>query len=622
MTATVAKELLDLLSTTPPLQLESTDSYKGRSPLPPKTCLGAGRYILGELIGQGSFGLISAAIDTRSNQVIAIKEFFPAECSRHPQRLFPLAPKHWSPGELSILKEQFKQEYSALERFARPGIVKVYDLFEENGGLFMVMERLTGRTLDNILKEHQSLSEAQATYVVGRLAATLQAIHLSGLVHGDIKPENLFLTNSAEIILLDFGSVNRYLSHDKKAPKFLTPGYASPEVYQANQVTHPASDVYAVGATFYELLTGHAPPESIERLEGVRLPSPSYYGKDVSPETIATLTKLLALPKDKRPQNASELTKLIAQEDGEVIADPSLLQPLAPWIGHASSLRHLVVTQDGEHLASADKSGQLRLWSLKEACCIGVIEFGVEIIDLAVNFNGSIISIALGDGRVSLLDFASGRVLENIRDQIPFASCLAFSPNQDLLACGLATGEVVLYQIGSLQKAKAIRDPKASINSIAFSSSGRLIALASNDRTLSIFDLKTKKRIRHFSAFTRPVQSVVFYNKGQFIISGGGDLMLKIFDVRHDDLFRTLKGHEAMVWSIEVIDEYELALSCSNDRQLRLWDLRSFKELGHHQAGEGWLQTLAYHPASKTIYTGGAEGVIYRYQLSELAIKR
>ena len=621
LTGSLANELADMLFALPSYQLDPEDDRTGREPLPEGTHLSRERYVLGEEIGAGAFGIIYAAIDTRNNQSLAIKEFFPKGCQRGDDGV-PRPAADWGEGELRTLTEQFKEEFRVLERFERPGIVKVYDLFEDGGGLFMAMERLRGATLEDVLHFHVKLKETQALYVIRQLTKTLETIHLSGLIHGDIKPENLFLTYTAEVILLDFGAVNHYLTQDRKSPRFLTPGYAPPEQYQTKKPPEPATDIYAVGATLYELLTGFPPPDALERLKGTRLPSPIQSGAEVSQDTVQALARTLALAREKRPSSANELLKLLPGEEIAGMTALPLLQPLDPWLGHKTTVRRLQLTSNGAYLASADKSGQLRLWSLAQQRCQGVMEFDSELHDIAIHPDDSWLAVALAGGQVEILDFHTGRTAGTLRKGNPPVNSLCFSPDGRTLLCGLTSGKVEVYDLEHKRVKDAFQAHEASINGMAFNPSGRLIALASNDRSSSIWDLKTGRKVRHFDCSRRPLQSVLFCSKGNFLLTCGGEMMLRVFDVRQGDQFRTLKGHEALVWDLLVLEEQELALSCAADRTVRVWDMRSFRELFRVQDSDGWLQTLAFTSSGNFLFTAGVDGKIYRYYLNDRAIAR
>lgn len=619
---TVASSLVELLRALPPYQIDPEDDRTGREPLPSGTRVGGNRFVLGDEIGAGAFGIIYSAVDLRNNQTLAIKEFFPKGCFRGGPNLAPQTPSDWGPDELLSLKNQFKEEFRVLDRFERPGIVKVYELFEQSGGLFMAMEKLQGATLDELLRVHVRLTEAQALFVVRRLARTLETIHLSGLIHGDIKPENLFLTFNTEVILLDFGAVNHYLTSDRKTPRFLTPGYAPPEQYLTHRAPDPATDLYALGASLYEMLTGFPPPDAPSRLKGAKLPSPAASGADVSQTTVSVLARTLALTREKRPVSAVELLKLLPGAEEEKVETVVMLEPLEPWTGHATGVRRLRGTTDHAFLASADKSGQLRLWSIAQGRCLGVMEFGSEVVDLAIHPDGSWLAVALPGGQVDILEFSSGQRVGTMRKGNPPVSSLCFSPDQQTLLCGLSSGGLEIWDLELRRLRETLPAHEAPVNCIAFNPSGRLVALASNDRSVSIWDLKSSRKVRHFEFSRRPLQTVTFALGGRFLITGGGEMVLRLFDVKQGEQFRSLKGHEAMVWDLIALDEQELAITCAADRTVRLWDLRNFRELSRVQDAEGWLQTQVFDTESKTLFAAGMDGKIYRYKLNDKAMIR
>lgn len=606
--------LMDLLRTVP-TRVITEEERRGRQPLPAGTRIMGDRYELREEIGCGSFGIIYTGTESRIGQTLAIKEFFPAGCVRDEHGPGLLPPEDWGETELQELEAQFKEEYRVLERFERPGIVKVYEMVEHNGGLFMVMELLRGATLDEMLQAHGRLDERQALYVLRRLGATLETIHLSGLVHGDIKPDNIFLTRQAEVILLDFGAVNHYLTENRKAPRFLTPGYAPPEQYQKHRIPEPATDLYALGATLYELLTGTPPPDAKERIKGARLPSPDSMGATVSVDLVSALAKTLALAREKRPASAHALMELLPAGDPEEERSSQPYIALSPWEGHLDTVRRLQLTSDGQFLASADKSGQLRLWSMPQERCMGVLEFGAEIIDTAIHPDDRWLAVALSGGRVELLDFSTGKTKGNIRTGSPPVSAVTFSPDGKRLLCGLSSGDIEVWNLHAKELIESFNCHDSPINDIVFNRTGRLMGLASNDRRVSIWDRKSKRRIRIFDEFRRPFQCVSFSPNGLFLLAGGSEMIMRLFDVRQGDIFRRFKGHEAMVWDLLFVEDLNYVISCSADKTVRLWDMASFREITRIYIGDGWLQTMAYDNRTATLCVAGVDKLIHRFRL-------
>jgi serine/threonine protein kinase len=606
-------DLGQLIRSLPERRAANEEEIAGRVPLPPGTKLQKGDFVLGDVAGCGSFGLIYEATDARIGQDLAIKEFFPCGYVRA-EDSYQLQPVNHDPGELKVLKTQFEEEFKVLERFERPGIVKVYNLFSEKGGTFLVMEMLKGATVNEILETHKSLEEALSLWLIRRLINTLETIHLSGLVHGDIKPENLFLTNDGQLILLDFGAVNHYLTKGQKAPRFLTPGYAPPEQYKATSVPDPANDLYAVGATLYEMLTGSPPPDSLERAKGKRLPAPTRKGALVSGETVSALGRTLALASEKRPASAHALLGLLPTPEVQVPNIGATWEQLSPWEGHRQAIVRIRMTSDGQLLATADKSGQLRLWSVKQERCLGVVEFDREVIDIAIHPEDKWLAVALAGGQVDLMDFSTGKPQGTLRDGTPPVSCIAFTPDGKNLICGLYDGRVEIRSLAKKGKKKILSAHDAPVNRATFSPSGRLMALASNDRSASVWDLKSGRQIRCFDGHHRPVQIARFSPCGRFLVTGGSDMSLRMFDVKRGDEFRRLKGHEAMVWDILYLEDGTL-LTCSADRTVRLWDTQNFRESECFPLSEAWLCSMAFSEKSSTLYVAGVDKWIHRLRV-------
>lgn len=607
-------DLGQLLNSLPEHHQLDAKEMAGRVPLPAGTSLAKGDYVLGEVIGCGSFGLIYEATDSRIGQQLAIKEFFPCGYLRANDS-YSLIPKENDHGDLPGLKTQFEEEFRVLERFERPGIVKVYNLFSENGGLFLVMELLRGATVCEILERHTSLEESLSLWLIRRLINTLETIHLSGLVHGDIKPENLFLTNDGQLILLDFGAVNHYLTKGSKGPRFLTPGYAPPEQYKTSSVPDPANDLYAVGATLYEMLTGTPPPESPSRAKGVRLPAPTSKGAVVSAETVAALAKTLALAVEKRPASAHALLGLLPTPDVQRPSVGAAWEQLPSWEGHRHGIVRIQITSDGQLLATADKGGQLRLWSVKQERCLGVVEFDREVVDIAIHPEDRWLAVALAGGQVDLMEFSTGKPQGTVREGAPPVSCLGFTPDGQHLVCGLFDGRVEIRSLETRGRKKILRAHDAPVNRVCFSPSGRLMALASNDRSASVWDLRSGRQIRAFEGHHRPVQVVRFSPCGRFLVTGGSDMMLRLYDVKRGDEFRRLKGHEAMVWDILYAEDGETLVSCSADRTVRLWDTHNFRESKCFPLSEAWLCSMAFSDKSSTLYIAGIDKTVHRLRV-------
>lgn len=226
------------------------------------------RYIVGRVLGYGGFGVTYLGWDGKLEQKVAIKEYLPSEFSTR------------MPGQSRVTvfngekNEQFRdglskfvEEAKRLAKFQNEqGIVKIFDSFEENDTAYIVMEYLDGETLTEFLKREKTVDEDTAVAMLTPVMESLQVVHDEGLLHRDIAPDNIFLTKSGEVKLIDFGA-SRYAttSHSRSLTVIIKPGYSPEEQYRSRGDQGPHTDVYAIASTLYKMLTGKTPPDAMER---------------------------------------------------------------------------------------------------------------------------------------------------------------------------------------------------------------------------------------------------------------------------------------------------------------------------------------------------------------------
>ena len=159
------------------------------------------------------------------------------------------------------------------------GTVDVFAIFEENNTAYLVMEYLDGCTLAQMLKEKKIMPVEEALKMIRPVIRSLQEIHKNNLIHRDITPDNIFITKSGELKVLDFGSARcSALAQNKSISVIVKQGYAPPEQYQLYKDQEPWTDVYSLAATIYKMITGKVPEDSITRMVKDTLEAPSALG--------------------------------------------------------------------------------------------------------------------------------------------------------------------------------------------------------------------------------------------------------------------------------------------------------------------------------------------------------
>lgn len=280
--------------------------------LPDETTLQNGAFVIREVLGSGGFGITYRALDVRQNREVAIKELFTSGCCRQRNRV-ELVEENRRAGFEST-KTRFLEQARVLSQLRHSNIVRVSGFFQENGTAYLVMELLVGQTLLDIVQERGALPEDQALHFLEPLSDALEVIHRLGLLHLDIKPENVVVTEAGRVVLMDFDLVQK-LHRDEElqtrpldAPSHCgTPGYAPVEQYSIATRFSPATDIYALGATLYHLLIGKAPPPALERAHHDGLSFPASGRETVH----AAIRKSLLIRVEERPQSVRAFRELL-----------------------------------------------------------------------------------------------------------------------------------------------------------------------------------------------------------------------------------------------------------------------------------------------------------------------
>lgn len=287
------------------------------------------RYTIGITLGYGGFGITYKAWDKKLERIVAIKEFFPA----HLVSRIPGTEKVNIQGQSKVdlyykEKEKFLQEAKTLAKFnSHPNIVHVSDFFEMNKTAYMVMEYLDGIDLLQHVKrmQEQRISSEEMIPLILEVCKALDSIHKSGIVHRDIAPDNIKITTDGRVKLLDFGAAKE--SSGDAAGEFtvvVKPGYAPPEQYMKKSKIGPWTDIYALCATMYRLLTGIKPVEASDRSaeECLKLP------REINPQIPAWLEQVIlrgmALEPKNRFKNIKQLADALSQE--KEVAAPEVVQ--------------------------------------------------------------------------------------------------------------------------------------------------------------------------------------------------------------------------------------------------------------------------------------------------------
>ena len=245
------------------------ESAKDPSMLAPGSVL-LGKYIVGQVIGKGGFGITYLAYDTAKDKTVAIKEYFPYGIARRTAgspKVSVASGENTETFELGA--EKFYEEAKLISRFnGSPNIVGVYEFFFENDTVYLVMEYLRGITLKEYIRDNGVITAPQALYIARHVSEALSVAHDASVLHRDISPDNIILCDNGDIKLIDFGSARQLVAeHSQSFSVILKPGFAPPEQYQKKGNQGPWTDIYSLGATLYFALTGDIPEDPVSRFD-------------------------------------------------------------------------------------------------------------------------------------------------------------------------------------------------------------------------------------------------------------------------------------------------------------------------------------------------------------------
>src|SRR5215470_2475071 len=276
-----------------------------KTPLSPGTTIG-GHYIIDGLINMGGFGAVYRGIDSsEGNRLCAIKETYDVTPTARRKALM---------------------EAAVLFTVKSKHLPRVYDAFEADGRFYLVMQLIEGMTLQQLLRQQgRPCSEEEVLNWLLPIMHVLNELHSRNpaVIHRDIKPGNIILTPDQSAVLVDFGLTKLYdpNSDTQTLVRAVSQGFSPVEQYAGK--TSPQSDIYAMAATVYFLLTLKLPPESVNRSYRDELAAPSLLNPKVSPKMDRVLLKAMSVDADLRYRSMDEFAQALQNLLFTAYADPT-----------------------------------------------------------------------------------------------------------------------------------------------------------------------------------------------------------------------------------------------------------------------------------------------------------
>ena len=299
-------------------------------------------YIVGEKLGQGGFGITYRGFDVTLKMKVAIKEYYPSEMvgrATDHKTVVLNAKNHED--SFHYCREAFLKEAQTIAQIRHPHIVRVLNFFEMNDTAYLVMDFYQGEDLDSHLKLNRKdrfsrrLPWREAVTLLLPVLDGLQRVHAAGFMHRDIKPGNLYLTEDG-LILLDFGSARQVTGTHTSSMLIFSAGFSPYEQYIEGQLNRQGSwtDVYALAATLYVMVTGHRLPSGLDRIQAQLRNQPDllkparFFVPEVPTALDAVLSRALAVEPDERTPSVGMLKRELQVVLAEV-EPPPVVPPLS-----------------------------------------------------------------------------------------------------------------------------------------------------------------------------------------------------------------------------------------------------------------------------------------------------
>ncbi len=575
-----------------------------------------GRYrVIKVLSDEGGFGRTYLAEDAdKLNEWCVVKQF---------------APKIQEASTLKKAVELFKDEAKQLQKLGEhPQIPTLLAYFEQENYLFLVQQYINGQNLQQELQRGIIYNESKIIELLLDLLPVLKFIHERGVIHRDIKPQNIIRRQSdGRLVLIDFGSSKQLTAavHTQIGTTIGSHGYTPIEQMQDGKA-YPASDLFSLGATCFHLLTKIRPSQlwiqkgySWVNSWQQYLNHEDRHGVALDVNLSQIIDKLLTTDSHKRYQSADEVLRDLTSQAALAASLPTVL-PSSSTIPRAYPKNRLLISA-GIFLLSLGG-----IWYLQSRPQ-PVIRFSPsQPVDITENSNqpttlkghssdvnsvafapdGVTLASGSDDKMIKLWNLASKEEIRTLKGNNQWIWTVTFSPDGKTLASGSADNNIKLWNISTGQEIPSLKGHKDGIANVAFSPNGKILASGSLDNTIKLWNLSTGKIIRTLKGHSKAVSSIAFSPDGKTLASGSWDKTIKLWNVATGKEIRSFVGHSDLVLSVAFSSDGVTLASGSKDKTIKLWNLVTGETIHTLKGHSEKVNSVAYIPkieASKILNT-------------------
>ncbi len=628
----------------------------------------------GNLLG-GRFRVVQTIADETYGQTYLVEDTIVAEMPRWIAKSFCLINK--TNLQLDWARSLFRNQVPKLQQLSdrSSDFPKITTYFEQEEEFYIVEEAIDGTRLSDEVLNSRLYSESELIQFLQQLLASLHIAHSCNMVHGDICPRNLIRRNNNQagnqhFVLTNFAVLKGvYATAAQNGVVLGTPSYMPFE--QALGKFTPSCDIYALGLTAIQLLTGLHPSQLVRR-EDLNLLN-WQMGSEIRPELATILNRMVKHHPENRYQTAQEvlydldnlptsqdindfempsftigqstgrwaialiclagigwgainfyqhLPKLALPNVTSVTSKPSPLvsnyQLRLNLTGHTGWVRAVAFFPNGFSFASGSYDRTLKLWNVRDNQSFGTLSNHLGSVSginaIAVHPNGNTFATGCIDKSIKLWNFRSGQPIRNLEGHTGQVYSVAYSPDGKTLISASADKTIKFWNWRKGDMLQTLQGHQDKVVSVVFDPDGKKIASASFDKTIKIWDVNTGKEILNMTGHNAPVNAIAFSPDGKIIVSGSQDQTVKIWDVSTGKVIRTLSGHTGGVLAVAFNRDSSAIASGGADKTIRIWNTKTgemIQTLSNHEAP---VLSLSFSPKDSTLVSGSADKSVKVWQ--------